>query len=65
MLSKIKRIIIILTSLILITGCAVEDTNNTTTNETTECGYKYTYSCGFDAMSGKVKCGTGYYYVCY
>lgn len=64
MLSKIKKSFIIVLLILCITGCA-ESTDTLSTQEETECSYKYTYGCGFDVISGSTKCGYGYYFVCY
>ena len=64
MLSKITKIILILSALILIAGCTPEESSDAVTKET-DCGYKYTYTCGFNAMTGRTECNHGYYYVCY
>lgn len=64
MLSKIKKSFIIILLILCLTGCA-ESTDTSSIQEETECGYKYTYGCGFDVISGSVKCGYGYYFVCY
>ena len=70
MLSKIKKSILILLMAFCLTGCCnIENTNPQqpvieNKEEEINCGYKYTYSCGFDAMSGATKCGYGYYYTC-
>lgn len=64
MLSKITKIILILSALILIAGCAPEESNGSADKEN-NCGYKYTYTCGFNIMTGRTECNHGYYYVCY
>ena len=69
MLSKIKKAILILLMIFFLTGCCdIENTNPhqpiIENEEEKECKYKYTYSCGFDAISGSTKCGYGYYYIC-
>ena len=43
----------------------MESTDTSQEYEETECGYKYTYGCGLDIISGSTKCGYGYYFVCY
>ena len=68
MLSKIKKIIIIGIIVLCLTGCSDEPTpgsNGSSVIDNQACGYHYTYTCGFDIMSGSTKCGYGYYYVCY
>lgn len=63
MLFKITKKIVIILIILLLTGCA--ETNEKSTNKSSiNCGYQYTYSCGFDVMSGTNKCGYGYYYTC-
>ena len=64
MLSKITKIILILSALILIAGCTPEEPDSSADKEN-NCGYKYTYTCGFNAMTGRTECNHGYYYVCY
>lgn len=71
-MSKIKKCLIILLSMVCLTGCS--DIESDTTSPThrpepkdeyeTTCGYKYTYGCGLDVISGTTKCGMGYYYTC-
>jgi hypothetical protein len=51
-------------ALILIAGCTTEESNGSTDKENS-CGYKYTYTCGFNIMTGRTECNYGYYYVCY
>lgn len=60
----IKKTILILLILIM-TGCESTPQNTSDVEPTMECGYQYTYGCGFDAISGSTKCGYGYYYVCH
>lgn len=59
--------IIIAFIVILLTGCAeVESsTNNIDTETEVECGYTYTYGCGYDILSQTTGCNYGYYYVCH
>ena len=64
MLSKIKKSFIIVLLILCLTGCT-ESTDTPPTQKETECGYKYTYGCGLDIISGSTKCGYGYYFVCY
>jgi hypothetical protein len=68
MLSKIKKIFIIGIIILCLTGCSNEPTpgsNGSSVIDSQTCGYHYTYTCGFDIMSGSTKCGYGYYYICY
>ena len=46
----------------MLAGCE----EGTSSNEPSEinCGYKYTYTCGFNIMSGRTECNHGYFYVC-
>lgn len=69
MLFKIKRknIILLIVLLCTLTGCSLttdykEKDKKRETN--INCGYQYTYGCGFDVMAGSTKCGYGYYYTC-
>ena len=56
MLFKITKKIVIILIILLLTGCA--ETSEKSTNESSiNCGYQYTYRCGFDVMSGTNKCG--------
>ena len=59
--------IIIAFIVILLTGCAeVENsTNNINTETEVECGYEYTYGCGYDILSQKTGGSYGYYYICH
>lgn len=63
MLFKITKKIVIILIILLLTGCA-EISEKSTNESSINCGYQYTYSCGFDVMSGTNKCGYGYYYTC-
>ena len=63
MLFKITKKIAIILIILLLTGCT--ETSEKSTNESSiNCGYQYTYGCGFDVMSGTNKCGYGYIYTC-
>ena len=67
MLSKIKKVIIIGITILCLTGCSDEsttDSNDISATDSRTCGYRYTYSCGFDVISGSFRCGSGYYYIC-
>lgn len=63
--NKKKNLIILLIIFILfITGCSDSEIENNNEDASIDCGYNYTYGCGFDAISGSTKCGYGYYYTC-
>lgn len=63
MLFEIAKKIVLIFLLLCLVGCTeLEEENKEETN--INCGYNYTYGCGFDVMSGTTKCGYGYYYTC-
>ena len=62
-MKKANIVIICCLIILLLTGCS--ETSEKSTNESSiNCGYQYTYGCGFDVMSGTNKCGYGYIYTC-
>lgn len=42
----------------------MESTSSSKQEDEMDCGYGYTYACGYDVLAGSTKCGYGYYYHC-
>ena len=65
MLFEIAKKIILIFLLLCLVGCTeLKEEENNSEDTSIDCGYNYTYGCGFDIMSGGTKCGYGYYYTC-
>ena len=64
MLFEIAKKIVLIFLLLCLVGCTELEEENNKEETNINCGYNYTYGCGFDVMSGTTKCGYGYYYTC-
>lgn len=60
-MKKVITILTIISMIFCLAGCE-EKSSNEPSN--VNCGYKYTYTCGFNMMSGRTECNHGYYMVC-
>lgn len=60
---KIKYLIVLI-AIFMLCGCEENNSIENQEEHSIDCGFKYTYTCGYEVSSGQCKCGYGYFYTC-